>query len=220
MHPGRVCGLHLITFSAMFKSSYAFPLLVIFLLMAACQESVPVPKPRAYPRVIYPEKAYIPFDQGYCNFTFDLPKYARVEHDTVFFNEKAKSDCWFNIRVPQLNAKIYCSYYPIASRKDFDELVKDAYELTNKHNVKASYIDEIPIKRDADHVYGVVFNVEGPAASSYQFFLSDSTRNFLRGALYFNTQARPDSLAPVVAFMRQDLDRMVQTLKWGKDGGR
>lgn len=63
-------------------------------------------------------------------------------------------------------------------------------------------------------MYGVVFNVEGPVASSYQFFVTDSTRNFLRGALYFNTQARPDSLAPVMEFMRKDLDRMVETLKW------
>jgi gliding motility-associated lipoprotein GldD len=190
--------------------------LFIVLGLSACEDNTAVPKPRAYPRVKYPRKEYVPFKEGYCDFTFDLPKYAQVDHDTLFFNEKAKSDCWFNILVPELNAKIYCSYYPIGNRADFDELVKDAYEMTNKHNIKASYIDELPIHRNADHVHGVVFNVEGPAASSYQFFLSDSTRHFLRGALYFNTQARPDSLAPVVKFMKVDLDRMVSTLKWGK----
>jgi gliding motility-associated lipoprotein GldD len=86
--------------------------------------------------------------------------------------------------------------------------------MTNKHTVKATYIDEQPIHRSADRVHGVIFNVEGPAASSYQFFLTDSTKNFVRGALYFNTVARPDSLAPVVKFMREDLNRMVTTLKW------
>jgi gliding motility-associated lipoprotein GldD len=202
-------------------SRYAFSntlLLLLFAVVAftACEENTAVPRPRAYPRVVYPKKEYAPFNEGYCDFTFDLPKYARVDHDTMFFNEKAKSDCWFNILVPGLNAKIYCSYYPISDRKDFDGLVKDAYEMTNKHNIKASFIEELPIHRKEDHVHGVVFNVEGPAASSYQFFLSDSTRHFLRGALYFNTQARPDSLAPVVAFMKTDLDRLVRTLKWGK----
>jgi gliding motility-associated lipoprotein GldD len=184
------------------------------LFWAACEGYTPVPKPRAYPRVIYPEKAYKPFEAGYCAFTFEQPVYARIERDTTFFDEKAKSDCWFNVAVPQLNAKIYCSYYPIRSRADFDELVGDSFEMTNKHTVKASYIEEVAVHRPADRVHGVVFNVEGPAASSYQFFLTDSTRHFVRGALYFNTVARPDSLAPVIRFMRQDLDHLVETLTW------
>lgn len=189
--------------------------LIFFLTaLSACEDTITAPKPRTYPRVIYPEKAYKPFDEGYCHFTFDQPVYAKVEQDTSFFDEKPASDCWFNLLVPQLNAKIYCSYYPIRNRKDFDELVADAFEMTNKHNIKASYIEEIPVKRPEADVYGIIFHVEGAAASTYQFFLTDSTRNFVRGSLYFNTQARPDSLAPVVDFMKKDLDRMVGSFKW------
>ncbi len=189
----------------------------LFLLcLTACEERVEVPKPRAYPRVVYPEKAYKPFDASYCNFTFDMPAYATIEQDTAFFEEKPRDQCWFNLTVPSLNAKIYCSYYPLKSRKDFDELVADAFKMSQYHNIKASYIEEVPIHRDADHVHGVVFNVEGPVASSYQFFLSDSTHHFLRGALYFNSLARPDSLAPVVKFMKEDLNRLVETVKWNK----
>ena len=187
---------------------------VILGLMASCEEFTPVPKPRAYPRVVYPEKAYKPFEEGYCNFTFDMPVYAKIEQDTAYFDEKPKDECWFDIAVPALNAKIYCSYYPIHNPTDFDKFVSDAFEMTNKHTVKATYIDERPIHRNADRVHGVVFQVDGPAASSYQFFLTDSTRHFVRGSLYFNTVTRPDSLAPVAAFMREDLDRMVATLKW------
>ena len=195
-------------------------LFAIFLLLAigitACEDYTPVPKPRAYPRVDYPKKAYKPFDATYCGFTFEQPVYATIAHDTTFFDEKAKNDCWFNIDIKQLNATIFCSYNPIRNRADFDELVKDAYEMTNKHNVKASYIEELQVNRATDRVYGVIFHVDGPAASPYQFFLTDSTKNFLRGALYFNTEAKPDSLAPVVQFMREDLDRMVGTLKWNE----
>lgn len=185
-----------------------------FFLLVACDEYVPVPKPRAFPRVIYPEKAYQPFKQTGCNFSFEAPKYAVIERDTTFFEEKIKNDCWFNIAVPTLNAKIHCSYYPITGRARFDELVQDAFTMAQKHNIKASFIEEIPIHRPADHVHGIVFAIEGAAASSYQFFLTDSTKNFLRGALYFNTQARPDSLAPVLAFMRKDVNKIVETLRW------
>jgi gliding motility-associated lipoprotein GldD len=192
----------------------AICLLSFAIFQTACEDYTPVPKPRAYPRVIYPEKVYKPFDASYCNFTFEMPAYATIEKDTTFFDEKPKDECWFNLDVKQLNAKIYCSYNPVHNRKEFDKLVADAFSMTNKHNVKASYIDEIQVRRPADKVHGVIFNVEGAAASSYQFFLTDSTQNFLRGALYFNTQARPDSLAPVIDFMKKDLERLVGTLRW------
>jgi gliding motility-associated lipoprotein GldD len=184
------------------------------LLITGCGETLETPKPRAYPRIVYPEKHYRLFETGYCPLTFDAPDYAVVERDTTFFGEKPESDCWFNLFVPMLNARLYCSYNRISKSTSLDELVKDAFDMTNKHQIKASYIDEIPVHRKAERVHGILFQVEGPAASSYQFFVTDSTRHFLRGALYFNTQARPDSLAPVVAFMRADLDRMINTLTW------
>ena len=184
------------------------------LLLGACNNYVPVPKPHAYPKVIYPEKGYQKFHESYCNFTCEVPKYAQIERDTTFFDEKPRSDCWFNVSVPDLNAKIYCSYYPVTGRARLDELIQDAFTLVQKHNIKASYIEEIPVHRTEDHVHGIVFSIEGPAASSYQFFVTDSTQNFLRGALYFNTQARPDSLAPVLRFMKQDVNHLVETLRW------
>ncbi len=190
--------------------------LYCLLLLGACGEPTPVPKPRAYPRVDYPAKNYRLFNEGSCDFTFDMPEYAVVEHDTTFFDKKPDSDCWFNLLAPSLNAIIYCSYYPVTSRARFEELRADAYTLAQKHNIRASYIEEMVIHRPDDRVHGVLFNIEGQAASAYQFFLTDSTRHFVRGALYFKTQARPDSLAPVVDFMRKDVDRLAATLKWAR----
>jgi gliding motility-associated lipoprotein GldD len=194
---------------------FLLPLLTCFALFCmSCEESTPIPRPRAYPRVQYPEKVYEPFTAPYCGFSFEKPIYAAIERDTTFFDKKAGSDCWFNLNIPALDAKIYCSYYPITNKAKFDELVQDAFSMAQKHNIKANYIEEIPIHRPADHVHGIIYNIDGPAASSYQFFLTDSTHNFLRGALYFNTQARPDSLAPVVRFMKKDVNKIVETLKW------
>ena len=202
------------TFAAMFHLRSFTLLLLISAAFAACEEPVSVPKPRTYPRVVYPPKAYRLADAGYCPFTFEQPVYASIERDTTFFEQRPPSDCWFNISIASLNAKIYCSYYPVGSRKRFEELVQDASAMTQKHNIKATYIEEIQVSRPAQHVYGIVYDVEGPAASPYQFFLTDSTRHFVRGALYFNTQARPDSLAPVAAFVKADVNRLIETLKW------
>jgi gliding motility-associated lipoprotein GldD len=199
---------------------YSLALCTIFsalcTMFSACEEEIPVPKPHAYPRVIYPTKSYVPFEKDYCSFGFEMPSYAKIDKDTSYFGEKPKNECWFNLSVPTLNAKIHCSYSSIKNKAEFSDLIQDAHVMAQKHNIKASYIEEIPIHRTKDKVHGILFNIEGPAASSYQFYLTDSTQNFFRGALYFNSQNRPDSIAPVLSYMKTDLNHIISTLKWNK----
>ncbi len=183
-------------------------------LFAACNDdALPTPKPRGYPRVEFPARTYQAFDTSFCAFTFEYPTYALVEQDTAFFDERPAHPCWFNLYMPQLNGRIHFSYYPIGPEKTLETLREDAFEMADWHNKRANYIDEIRISRP-NGVGGLAFEITGPAASSFQFFLTDSTRHFLRGALYFNTQARPDSLAPVVDFVKEDLLHLIETFEW------
>jgi gliding motility-associated lipoprotein GldD len=82
-----------------------------------------------------------------------------------------------------------------------------------EHNKKATFIDEVRFEKP-NSVSGFIFNLEGPVATPFQFFMSDSTEHFLRGALYFNTQIRPDSLAPLYEFVKQDISHMINTFAW------
>jgi gliding motility-associated lipoprotein GldD len=58
--------------------------------------------------------------------------------------------------------------------------------------------------------------VEGNAATARQFYLTDSSRHFLRGALYFDTAPNSDSLAVVNDFLQEDMLHLIQTLRWKK----
>ena len=178
-------------------------------------ESIATPKPRSYPRIIYPEKKYVGFDTGFCSFTFEYPAYADIIQDTSFFGEKPEDACWFNIYVPQFQSLIFCTYYPLGRKNSLNRVVNDAYKLAGVHNKKANFIDEIPVKLPGN-VSGTIFEIEGPVASTYQFFLTDSTRHFLRGALYFNARTNQDSLAPVVDFMKKDVMHLINTFQWKK----
>lgn len=192
---------------------YLFLLFIIgTCLLSSCEEVVYTPKPRAFPKVEYPEGTYLSFDRDYCNFSFQYPDYAKIEQDTSFFGEKPKNPCWFDMNIAALSSQLHFTYYPIESREDFDQLRDDAYRLANEHNKKADYIDELPIKKES--VSGVVFDIEGEVASPFQFYLTDSTNHFLRGALYFNAQARPDSLAPVHDFMKKEVLKMIDSFEW------
>lgn len=186
------------------------------LVTTACdRETAQTPKPRAFPRIAFPEaSATVPFGLEVCPFTFSHPDYVTVERDTLFFDDAPANPCWFDLVTPALSGRVHVSYYPIRSVADFEEYRDDAYELVGKHNVVATYIEEQPIARPEARVYGYAFSVEGDAASPYQLFVTDSTRHFIRAAVYVNAQARADSLAPVYAFLQRDLDEVVARLAW------
>lgn len=185
-------------------------LFIIFLLIAACSSNHDYsPKPRGYYRIIFPEKKY----QSYialCPFTFMYPKYAKVELDKT---SKAKP-CWLNMQYPQFNGTLHLSYEPIVSKREFDELIEDAHKLSFKHTVKATAIDEGVINFPDHKVYGIYYTIDGNAASSVQFYLTDSVRNYIRGALYFNTEPRLDSIQPVLTFVKKDVDVMIKSFRW------
>jgi gliding motility-associated lipoprotein GldD len=169
------------------------------------------PKPRGFFRIEFPVKAYQQYDGG-CPFTFDYPKYAVVEKDSM----RGAEPCWLNVQFPQFNGTVHLSYENVTSKRVFNELVEDAHLFAFKHTIKASSIDEGAIAFPDRKVYGIYYTIDGNAASWAQFFLTDSTRHYLRGALYFRTEPRLDSIQPVLTFVKKDIDVMIKTLKWKK----
>lgn len=185
----------------------------ISLLLAGCHGDY-TPKPKAFPRVIFPQKQYDLYVSKDCPFQFEKPVYATVTADTTFFGEKLVSNlCWLNVNFPDFNGTINLTYKAIGDTMTLERLVEDAHKMTFKHTSKADYINEIPIHNDHG-VGGLLYDVGGDAASNVQFFLTDSTRHFIRGALYFNNEPNTDSMAPVMSFVKADLDRMLKTFEW------
>ena len=189
---------------------YLFFLLIITLLGTSCTQNTDyAPKPRAYFRLEFPEKVYNNFDSN-PYYSFDYPEYAKMYLDSADGNRPN----WYNLAFPQFNARLHISYYPINNQSNFNDLVEDSRKLAFKHTVKATGIDEGRIKSAASDVYGIFYTIDGNTASSAQFFLTDSTKNFLRAALYFNEKPEADSIQPVVNFIKTDIDRMIKSFRW------
>ena len=189
------------------KSSLIFLLILGF---SACEDEDDVvysPKPRGYPRIAFPEKNYRRYD-SLCPYAFEIPTYSRIVPD----QHKGAEPCWMNLEFPRFRATLHLSYKPV--NNDLDRFLNDAHGFANKHQVKATGLEEIPIIRDSARVYGLMFEIAGNTASSLQFYLTDSTRHFLRGALYFNDPPNIDSLKIVVDFLKQDVLRMINTTRW------
>ncbi len=189
---------------------YLSLMLVALLLFSACSGNHDYsPKPRGYFRIVFPKKDYQVYNTS-CPFTFLYPKYAFIEPD----HKPDAKPCWLNMQFPQFNGTLHLSYEHITSQKEFNELIEDAHKLSFKHTVKATSIDEGIIHNPDRKVYGVYYTIDGNAASSVQFYLTDSVKNYIRGALYFNTEPRLDSIQPVLSFVKKDVDLMIKTFKW------
>jgi gliding motility-associated lipoprotein GldD len=192
-------------------------LFAIVLFFAACSGNHDYsPKPRGYFRIVFPEKAYRQFDSIY-PFTFVYPKYAVIEQDSTP-QKRAKKlinmKYLLNMQFPQFNGTLHLSYESITSKKVFDELTEDARTFAFKHTVKATSIDQGIIHNPDRKIYGIYYTIDGNAASSIQFYLTDSVKNYIRGALYFNSTPRLDSIQPVLRFVKKDVDTMIKTFRW------
>lgn len=128
--------------------------------------------------------------------------------------ESDSGGCWNNLNFPQFNARLHLTYYDVSSAKEYNGLVEDARTLAFKHTVKANAIDQKLINYPEKKLYGIYYAIEGNTASSVQFFLTDSAKHYFRGALYFNERPQYDSIAPVVSFIKKDIDRMISSFKW------
>lgn len=192
------------------RSLFKTSVLILFLFLGwSCEddETVYSPKPKGYVRINFPQKTYQVLETD-CPYSFEIPKYA-----SPIYNTKNGSDpCWFNLYFAQFKATIHFSYKPITN--NLSEYLRDSHNFATKHEIKATGIDELPVLRDSAKVYGLIFDISGNTASSIQFYLTDSTKHFLRGALYFNTTPNIDSLKIVVDFLKADVLHIVQTTRW------
>lgn len=176
-------------------------------VISSCEQAYS-PKPKGYFRIDFPEKTYVAFDTAF-PYEFQVPTYVKITNDPMSPEEKY----WINLNFVSLNATLHISYKEVGTH--LIDYLEDAHMLVTKHIPMAEAInDSLIIDRDRQ-VFGLTYRIEGSAAASpYQFFLTDSISHFIRGALYFNTQPNNDSLQPVIDFIIEDIDHMIQTLRW------
>lgn len=176
-------------------------------MLVSCNNP-PAPRPKGYFRLALPEKEYTHFDMNF-PYAFDYPVYASVLPNTSEMTEP----WWCDVNFPGFKAKLHLSYKPI--RDNLSNYINDTHIMVSKLIPKATGIKEDFIRDDENKVYGIIFNIGGSGvASTYQFFVTDSTRHFLRGALYFNVIPNNDSLAPIIDFLKEDIQHMISSLRW------
>jgi len=174
----------------------------------ACENKF-LPKPKGYNRISLPKHDYLVLPKGY-PYVFEISKNVKVNQNKVYQNEPY----WIDLIYPDYNAEINITYKSITKgQKDLMEYVNDTYKLINKHQIKASSIKETIIKTPSGEKATIV-ELSGEVPTQFQFHITDSSSHFLRGALYFRTATKNDSLAPIINYIKVDMIHLLNTLKW------
>lgn len=173
----------------------------VFFAVFGCKNEV-VPKPSSYLRLDYPVAEYVHFENN-CHFTFDMNSNAVI---------KQKGDCNFEINYPKMKATVYLTYKPV--NNNVNVLLRDAQKLTYEHVIKADDILEQPYLNPKNRVYGMFYQVDGNAATNTQFYVTDSTKHFVAGSVYFYAKPNFDSIMPATSYLKNDMQNLMESLKW------
>jgi gliding motility-associated lipoprotein GldD len=187
------------------KMNYRW-IFLLSLILFSCDRSY-TPKPDGYLRVNYPKKEYILFDQA-DPYNFEYPVYFEI----VPNNSRIAEPFWYDMKIPDFKGTIYLSYKSLEN--NVDAYIEDTRALVYKHASRSDGIVEIPFMDTANKRYGILYELDGNVASSIQFFLTDSIHHFLRGSLYFDTAPNRDSLNPIINFVKEDIEHLIETVQW------
>lgn len=179
---------------------------LLTILISSCSSDF-LPKPKGFNRIDLPNAEYRLLPDSF-PYSFEYSKHARVLPDSSWISEKY----WINLFYPTMDASIQITYKPVTD-SIIREYLSDSYKLTSQHNVKAYAIDE-SILELPNGLYASFTELEGEVPTQAQFHVSDSVNHFLRGALYFKTATKNDSLAPVIDYLKKDIIQLLMTLEW------
>jgi gliding motility-associated lipoprotein GldD len=187
-------------------------------------------KKRGYFKVNFPERKYLKFDKVDFPYSFEYPAYATIIKDSAYFDSTSDNPYWVNVDFQTFHGKIYISYKTIGGKsvykiktsggyKDsagvnaYDKMVNDAFNLTYKNDIKAYSIED-SVMHTPNNLSGIFFHLSGNVATANQFFITDTIKHFLRGALYFDATPNEDSLKPVNDFLKEDMKHLINTVQW------
>lgn len=179
-------------------------------LMLSCGDD-PIPKPKAFLRLEYPQPDYKNVDVS-LPFTFE--KNMLAERIRSIKADSTNQIYGVDIDYPTLKGTIYLTYKPVSSRDQLMTYIRDAQNLTQKHVIKADEIAERPYLNKEHKVFGMFYEVGGNAASQSQFYVTDSTKHFLNGSLYFYAKPNYDSILPAAVYLKNDIQHIMESLKW------
>ncbi len=183
------------------KRTIQLILAIIVISLTSCAGDT-LPKPKSQLSLSYPNPSYH-LTHSACDYDFDINSLGTVRY---------KDNCAAVIDYPSLNGSVFLTYRAV--NNDITSLLNDAQKLTYEHVGKADDIIEEKYINEDQGAYGMFYDIKGDAASQSQFYITDSTKHFLTGSIYFNTKPNYDSIYPAAVYLKNDIRHLMESIVW------
>lgn len=171
------------------------------LFVVSCQN--PTPKPKAQLALQYPRPQYKPIENN-CSYQFDFNQCATF---------KSLSSCGSTLIYPSLRAALYITYFDL-EKASLDTLLLDFDKRLEMFGKKTFQLDESAFENQQHKVIGSCVTLIGDSPSNLHFFGTDAQKHYITGSLLFDTPPHYDSLAPAIAYIKNDVQRLLESLQW------
>ena len=186
-------------------NKFLYSIVFTFLISSCMDDEFLIPKPTANLRIEFPEHEYTRHIDD-CPYSFELASYM------TSVPASSENPCHKDISLGDFNGLLHLSY--IKMDTSIAAYINYSIQKVEEHIVKASAIEDSNIVLNETRVFGTFFELQGNAASPFQFYYTDSVTHFIRGAVYFNAKPNYDSIYPVLNYVKKDLIHLIKTTRW------
>ena len=110
----------------------------------------------------------------------------------------------------QLYIKKGNRYLPIDN--NLDQLMAESIELVYRQNVNTDKVEAIEYESNEEQLYATLFTLSAESATPIQFIATDRSQYLLRGALYYDSTVKSDSVAPTLHYLREDIMHLIESI--------
>lgn len=187
-----------------FYGIYTALIVCIVMLVASCHDGS-TPRPRGYFRIDGYPCTYSPTHIGNISFLINDSALQVTPAQPI-----DKEVYWLNIVYPRYNATIYLSYLPL--HNNLEQVMSESIELVYRQNVNTEQVEAVAYENDENKLYATLFTLSAESATPLQFIATDSSQYLLRGALYYDTPVKPDSVAPTLYYLEEDIMYLIESI--------
>ena len=194
---------------------YRYPLLLLITLalIISCEEEITNPKPTTFLKAEFPVHSYHT-EKSAAPFQFSISDFSTMK-DPVNCNDLyCEQDIYLG---REINGNINLFYKKVENIDSLGRLINFSNQEVDFHKIKADKIEYEQIIDSENKVYGTLFELKGDVATNFQFYLTDSITNFVRGEVVLNCVPNYDSLQHVLIYIKEDLNKMINTFEWLKN---
>lgn len=187
---------------------YICSLFITFGFVCSCNnESTPIPRQYAYPRICEFCNEYVPVNNEELNI--ERNKSAVIDVDSVVDNNSR----WLTLFYPHCNSKLFITINKTLCSETFNQVLENRIQRFSL-NIGGNVYEQFDVGNQ-NGFNTQILRIKSTSANPVMFISTNNHDIIVSGTMYLqdvNAISKPDSIAPIVDYLFQDIAQIAKTL--------